>query len=437
MLALVVAGQLVVCLTAQDPRPTFEGEVFRILSRVQEESEAGGDRACSRGAEELSSLGADVAEPLFQILVGYRMPSAPDDDGSGPELTESQERTLLLALAAEGRDHLLAICEAAREKHPDASTLAASLRVLGAVGTIHDLERALVLASMGLDDGGIPTVLEDTLEGALLGIFARHPRAIQELRGSLFHVPVLLQPAIVRAVEGAGSPEGLMLFTDMLDWSDGLEVTLLTGIASLAPLASLEEASEAADRVVGLVAEDDVRIALAAAHALGRLRVPESVPVLVEALDREDSTLQRMALTALRDIAGLSLPPSAPAWRTWYAMEIAWREERSPGLVEALAASDAAAAIEAIRALSEHSLFRDRLALSLERALESASPEVRGFACDAAKRLGSRFAVPWLVAALDDPEAAVATRAFAALKAITGQDLPEDSAAWAAVAKER
>ena len=157
-------------------------------------------------------------------------------------------------------------------------------------------------------------------------------------------------------------------------------------------------------------------------RALGALRDPGTIPMLVHVLEHGASSGERgMAHGALRATTGLALPRVPAAWKGWYEGEQRWFEQEGTAAIADLSSESEAEVVAAVRRLSARCLPRDRIALELAPLLtDHPSPGVRAQVCLALVRLGSDVVAPELTRALEDEDPGVRRHAQTALLAIAG-----------------
>jgi HEAT repeat protein len=165
-------------------------------------------------------------------------------------------------------------------------------------------------------------------------------------------------------------------------------------------------------------------------RALGELDDGSSAPELITLLSHTHTGVADAALAALRRMSRLEYPPQPALWQAWYDREAKWYDRERPRQRNALGGGRPAAALEALRAYSQHGWRRAQLAHDVCGAFSRREAPVRELACEVLGGLGSRAALPALVETLGDPTTTVATAAWRALQRITGAALPNDREVW-------
>lgn len=265
---------------------------------------------------------------------------------------------------------------------------------------------------------------------ALTAVLRRDGARVQELRWLTVEVPTLIE-AVILAVGRAGRPEGLDWLTGFLK-DPKLGAAALREIGRLAGAARGERAAETANAVLPLLAAPAESRRRGALRALAALQQPATLPRLVLHLERAQSASEReMTVSALRSISRVNLPADAAAWADWARREKQWLGESATGVLERLAAEDAAEVVSAVHEIARHPLHRERFAPPLAALLaEHDSPALRAQVCLALAQLGSEAPVPQLLAALEDDDPGVRASALRALQALTGLSAGSNRREW-------
>ncbi len=177
---------------------------------------------------------------------------------------------------------------------------------------------------------------------------------------------------------------------------------------------------------------EDVTVQEAAAEALGRVRDPRAIAVLLDELRTQDEFAQPRIASALVAFGSVAVAPiveqlpkvEEPAVRAWLARVLG--EIRDPEAVGA-ALELARDPSDHVRAAAVEALGRlglPRAVPSLvERALRDPTPFVRAQAAASLGQMGAESAVDALAAALDDPSYDARLRAVEAIEALRPKDL--------------
>lgn len=357
---------------------------------------------------------------LLEALGSGRTPATEgDEEGGGARLDEGQRALVLEALLAARRERLAAFVAEVGVRPETPERLAAAVRLAGAGA--FDPAQLGRLVRPGLAEHELVT---EAFEAALGDLLRRAPHAYPLVESWWRTLPEGLACAALRALAGLGEPAGFECLVRWLGVRPEFDEGVILALGGLAHLARLEEARQLALDLV------EYRAPTAAAEravltTLGRLKVPETIPFLIEPLVAEDAPTLRTAHAALRAVSGADLPASVPAWRAWYAREETWWQEVAPERIERLAGAAAAglavADVHALaRELCEHPLHREDLARAFRPALAHPDPAVRVIACQALERLAARSGAPLLFPLLRSGSPEVLSAARAALVAITG-----------------
>ena len=334
---------------------------------------------------------------------------------------------VLAALAASDRAKVLAEVALLLAGTPSAGEQTAAVRIFGACGDGRHVAALLEVAQRA--GGATPTLrFREVVEKSLASLLVRVPAGFAELRQMWTSVPGELRGAALKAVGETRRPEALEFLQGVLRLDPDACDSVLGQVARLAPYAAGDTESLAAE-IRALLASQEPGRPQAAAIALGALGDEDAVPPLVDLLASADAPTRGAASWALRRITGLDLRDHA-LWSAWLARERAWLPESAPHAFEMLASSRPEDATRAIRDVAGHRLARDLRSRKLAGALQHADAYVRHLAAEALAQSGSRAAAPALVEALADPTPAVADAALAALRAITGLELPPQADLW-------
>jgi HEAT repeat protein len=175
-----------------------------------------------------------------------------------------------------------------------------------------------------------------------------------------------------------------------------------------------------------------------AAEALGKLKEPEAIPVLVEALDGNRAVTEK-AQWALQEIGPEAVAPLIQALRS-QGVDGTRRFNAAQALVEIgdprafsafvgmLTAEERALRIKGVWGLEK--LKDPRGVPALAASLKTGDQGVRHAAVRALGVLGTSLAVEPLIEALDDTDHAVRFAAESSLGRITGEHLGSASGRW-------
>ena len=200
----------------------------------------------------------------------------------------------------------------------------------------------------------------------------------------------------------------------------GLDLVLLAQIERMGREIPWEVRQVVRDRVREYLYGADMQVVRAAALAAGSLEDSAAVGALIELLGHDSTPLRQAAHHALKQATGLGFTPNRERWTSWYATETAWFERKAPRVVRKLSDHDPLVVIATLRELASHRFQRPETVELVQASLGHSDPRVRRAACTALWQLGSRRAVPGLVACTDDRDAGVAAEARRALTGLGG-----------------
>ncbi len=439
---------ILLCLAGQagDEAPTTRA-LAALLARAATADDVNASDASASAAlvaplaKELRALG-EIDGLLLEVLVDGRVPDdgGPDGDetGAARHLGAFQERVVLEALCAGAHRAADTFLEEVRAHPESVERVAVALRLLGRIGRTNDLAcvRAL-LQTVGSREGGR---VEEAFERGLLDWLTREPKLFEALPALCDELSTEQVGVVVRVLTKTDSPAAPRCLRKLLGSPDALQACVLQALASTAERVPRDEAPDLAEELQSHLDSGDESRAVAAANALGRLRVAGSIPALIAHMS-DEPPLARATLAALRAISGTNLAASSIAWRRWYAAEESWWRERAPSRMHVLAQAvraepDRAHLVAALGEISEHPLHRDELAPVAAAGLECRDPGLRVLTCAALERLGSRAALPFLWAHLEDADEGVAGHVHRVMRTLARVDLPCERDPWAAWLRE-
>lgn len=413
-------------------RTGWAGEIreeHRVIAALLRTSRTDGGAAAAARAR-VSALEAAALAPAFDILVQGRVPAAGADD-TEQVLSLRQREVLLQILAAGEPAEVRAVLQARLGAARDEAVELAALRVYGAVGDVKDLARLAACAPRAPDDTLTPAGRE-ALGAACAGILARHPEALETAGALAEAVDAETANVIVLALGDLRDARAIAVLFRVARRNPTLAQT---AIAMVPRIGSSRDASVDAEFAAWLRSEirpDRTEWTRAIVRALGELDDGESAPELIALLGHAHKGIADAALAALRRMSRNEFPPQAALWDAWYQRESKWYDRERPRQRNALERGRVPAALEALRAYSQHAWRRTQLAQDVCGAFTRREAPVRELACEVLGGLGSRVALPALVETLGDPTTSVATAAWHALQRITGATLPNDREAWSA-----
>jgi hypothetical protein len=159
----------------------------------------------------------------------------------------------------------------------------------------------------------------------------------------------------------------------------------------------------------------------------------EAFPEVLALLEDDSAGVRENAYWALQHMSGRKLPAVTERWSRWHEAELEWWDQEAPAQLAAVGMGSEAERVKALSELSSHRLFRHELARELTWFLEQPEPKLARLVCSTLAGLRSPVPGPELVALLDHDDADLRHQAWMALRAITGEDLPQDQEPWAAL----
>jgi HEAT repeat protein len=408
-----------------------------------------GEDEAQRRARVLEVLGRDaavfdaaaaareLAEPglvpeLVELLAARGVPSS-WGTGDGPPARLASERLATVEGAVELLPLAALRAEAVRRASigPDPAVSSLLIARLGERGDSGDLSVVADLARAGAGRVAPGTHTRE-LERAFTAIAARDPRAPPQLVRVFDSLPGSLRPSVVGALVETRTRPALEGLGSLLELDAGLDAGLLWAIVRLASALGPPHDPGLLVRVRSFLGSGDDGRFQAAVHACGALRDTAAIPLLVEALERQDEAGRRAVEQTLAGLTGLSLT-DAVAWERWLEREQRWWDDAAPELLDELASSEPERVVRAMSKSAGHPLHPELLARSLVACLSRREPELVSLACERLGQLGSFEALPGLIECLDHPSERVRAAAWNALRSITRKDLPAQPEVWRAL----
>lgn len=271
---------------------------------------------------------------------------------------------------------------------------------------------------------------------ALIGILRRDNGAFAELSRRFDDLPRHLQALACDAVANSGRAAGERLLITRLPRAghapDEIQLAALDALARLVEGTTGDLLEEDLADVRALARHPDARVRAATLVLLGRVFDLRSHPLLTDALSDADDTVRAAAHWALRWIAVDDLGTEAGPWTAWFDAQLAWYEAELPRLHRAIEIRVPEQSIRAARTLAERPWFRHTSSREVATLCSAEDPNLVRQACVVLRELKSPAAVPFLLDALASAEEGSRDALRGTLVAITGRDLPADTAKWRA-----
>lgn len=417
-----------------DRRLTWSGELRdehrAIAAWLRAARARRGDSADLRA--QVVALRAAALAPALDVLVQACVPAAASAD-EPQKLSAAQSQWLLELVAQCELADVRAALEArvAADHTPEAGLVA--LRVYAVAGDVKDLARLAVLVSRE-PDGALSSAAREALRAAYTGILVRHPEALGTAGALVEAVDDTAAEQLLLAFGELRDPRAIEILFRVAQRDAGLAQTAVAMVPRIGTSRDANLDAEFAAWLRGEIRPDRTEWTRALVRALGELDDGEAAPELIALLGHAHKGIADAALAALRRMSRLAYPPQAALWQAWYEREVKWYDRERARQRNALERGRVPAALEALRAYSQHEFRRTQLAQDVCGAFSRREAPVRELACEVLGGLGARAALPALVEALGDPTTSVANAAWRALQRITGATLPNDHEAWSAYA---
>ncbi len=427
MLASALLGVLTIGAPSPSPSTDELAAVRAVLQRSDGASVARDDVLVRR----LVALGASAAPALFSLASGEGIEALLVDDAPEAWMCPP-ERVGQLALAALAdlpavsvRDFLRAECRA----HPRLEVRAAALDVLGRQGSAEGLELYFELLAQN-DDELEHRALRTVACAALLAMLRKDSATANTLERPLLAASRAAQQLACEALADCNRATAVRLLTKLFGRDPELDRAALEGLTRLGVQFPWRVGDEVTARLRAVLVREDASMRAAAAQALGRLRDAQATPALIALLRDADGATRRAAQWALCETSGQKRITEAADWQRWFEVERAWWREEGQAWLEALDPADPSRLSEALRELLARPFGRDQVADALASGLPEFDPAAQLVACATLARLGSRRAVPALIELLFEPTDELRTAACAALRTLTGEELPAEPQLW-------
>lgn len=389
------------------------------------------------------ALGPDAIPTLFGYLAGTL-------EGPEPEFTPAAEipESVAVSLPEAPREDLVVIDALKRFPrarvvpqvtsailHANVDVKLVGMRILGEVGDAQAVDAWLDVMTDVPELQLQRVYVQVPSEAALASVLARDRSAFNALAVRVKAVPPRIVPAIVRAVGGSGCARGIDVLLGLVGRDQALDLVLLAQVARLGEETVGTLPDEQMNGLRPFLGDDNWHVRREAVAALGRLQDYSSYAQMVALLDDEQRLIAQTAAWSLRRMSGQDFGEDAAAWRGWFETELAWFQSEGARWTQGLEDQDPTRVVDATRELLQHPLFKHDVAQSLVPLLGHENAAVATSAATALGQIGSRTAIPALVAALNAEDEGLRTAAWTALVALTGRKLPLDPAAWISFAQ--
>lgn len=397
--------------------PALAGEVVGLLRSVDEP----GARH-----ETLRALAGAELDELFGVLASGSLPlpdvtpdAVPFGTPTARALSHLQREALLDAIRTTPPAGLRRFLEETVTGEADAGARRAALEVLAPVATASDLPYAITLVHEEL-----PRRSRE-FEALVATVLERDARGYARIQDELSTKDEPVRAALIHGVGSASSVEAMRLLNRLLFNNDPRLVLALGEIARLAEVLAPPYDGTVVEAVRGFLSSTDPAVLAAAAEAVAAFDDATAVRDLIPLVDHDSSQVRSAARLALSDLTDLDFSDSQ-RWLLWYDAEREWWDSRWPALRPALRAAERDTIVPLLAETVSRRLERESLVTEIIPHLGHPDEVVRRLACQSLGQLGVWSATPSLLAAMNDPDEAVARSAWRALCTITRQDLAFD-----------
>jgi HEAT repeat protein len=392
-----------------------------------------GDSSCRDEVlvRRLTALGNDAAPALFTLVSGEALDEFLGETGPEAWLCPL-DRVSPLALEALGNLPAVPVRQCLRAqatKRPERDVRVAAMNVLGRQGSADGLPLFFQLLAESGEELELRSVRTQAQE-ALLAILRADGTSTRALEAPLLAAPLAQQRLVCEALARATRADAVGLLMKVVGRDAELDLVCIEALTELVARQPWRMPQKTTGHLRACLEHPDARLRASAARALGRLRDMPAVPGLIAHLGDADPATARAALWALRECTGQARLTTADEWQSWHAAEREWWKQEGRARVEALASGESGALSSVLRDVLAHPLGRSQVAEALLGLLPGLEPGAKALACAALARLRARAAVPALVELLFETDPAVREAAWAALRALTGENLPAEPRLW-------
>jgi len=381
----------------------------------------------------LADLGAPALPALFTVLAegSYACTSTSHAVATHP-LTASQSRATFAAISRSPQPAVRDLLARVAELELETTQRIVALELVAAIGERDELSLAAELARPAPDDDRVDLSVQHAAQAAFGRILARDSSALEAVGDLYGRVHDAVRAPLVRGLARAG-PASMDVLAALLGRQPDVDGLVLMELGRLsargAGLADELLRSRVRDR---LRAANPVHVRQAIT-IVGNLRDGAAIDTLVDLLRTESGDVRPRAHEALRAITGLRMKPEYEVWYAWWRAESEWLASSAPDLFVDLHAADPAVVVAALLEIGQHRAHREILAREVTAVLARPEPELASMAASLLGRLAVRRSIPDLREGLASNEPAVRESCVAALRRLTGKDLPADPAAWVGV----
>jgi len=238
------------------------------------------------------------------------------------------------------------------------------------------------------------------------------------------------QEVLCRALTASARPEAANVLGDCMGQSPELDSLVIDGLVELSLRYPWRVRIDVLSPLRARLESKDPAVRASSAEALGRFRDRAAISALIVHLADKDDGTARAALWSVRRIAGRADLQGAVDSQRWLDGEMRWWKEEGLTLLEDLDDPTPGALPERLRTLATHALGREQVIDALVAALPDYPNEAKVLACTTLAALEARDSVPALVELLFSDDEGVRKAAWDALRAVTGEKLPNEPRLW-------
>jgi HEAT repeat protein len=396
-------------------RPPAEG-LRDLLARAAADPQADGEDLSAR----IVALGVDVLPALFTEVPALL------DDFRRRDVFESAMAAFRRFRPEEVRSLLGA--ETAEEKGADAEDTA--LLILGALADGGSAEITAGICARRGDDALRSPSFSGAVVGAFASAFGADGAACAGAEKIWADGGAELRRAVLDAVERCGGPGATaallrIIRTDLHASGEAIRRLLRM------PILGVEAIPLRLDLMVQDLAEsEDPQLRALTAGLLSRLHLGERIDLLIGLLADTDGEVSLAARQATEEMTGVRVSGGPESVESWLEVEETWLTGSLADELDQLRLADPVATCEILGKLSRHKLHRARFVTEVAACLGAESPDVRRAAARALSRLAAPESTGALLPALADEDEGVRSLAHQALVRTTRIHPPPPPEGW-------
>ncbi|NOT31131.1 MAG: hypothetical protein HOP15_11840 [Planctomycetes bacterium] len=391
------------------------------------------ERTADELANGLVALGPAAVPVLYELVTGRGLELLvgeewrPADWSCEPEAIPG---LCLLALERAPTDAVIKEIERALADEPSHQDRLVLLRLLGAKGSAAGLALAFRDAAELGDLELLRPRVRTALREALAAILRRDPSSWSLLDKALAKLEPATREVLVDAIGDTGQKQGMAVLVRLLQAGQPSRARVVENMARLECARPWDLAGQTMEHAARLLNSQEAAERALAARVAGSVHALEVIPELIALVDDSEPLVSRCAVEALAALADLPLGSESGAWEAWHQRERNWRETSWTPLLDALVSARPGPANEALRELVGHPLYRHEAALAIADCLALQPHAVALAACAELESLGSHWALPGLIATLEQAQPQLRAAAWRALRALTGEERKLVPALW-------